>query len=182
MQNAITIHPNIIERVEVVFGSSSVGYGSDALGGVIHYYTRTPLLNSEKKIKMGFSSDFSSANHASINSISTEVSFKKWASLTSLSYSGFGDIKMGRNRRHGFENWGFTPFYSLNRRNTFSPKPIANENPLIQKNTGYDQIDLLQKFLVKLNGQNQILVNLQYSNSSDISSCLLYTSPSPRDS
>ena len=39
--------------------------------------------NSEKKIKMGFSSDFSSANHASINSISTELSFKKWASLSS---------------------------------------------------------------------------------------------------
>ena len=39
LQNAITIHPNIIERVEIIFGSSSVGYGSDALGGVIHYYT-----------------------------------------------------------------------------------------------------------------------------------------------
>ena len=50
LQNAITIHPNTIERVEVVFGSSSVGYGSDALGGVIHYYTRSPLINSEEKI------------------------------------------------------------------------------------------------------------------------------------
>ena len=42
LQNAITIDPNSIERVEVIYGSSSVGYGSDALGGVVHYYTKTP--------------------------------------------------------------------------------------------------------------------------------------------
>lgn len=169
LQNAITIHPNSIERVEVVFGSSSVGYGSDALGGVIHYYTRNPLINSEQKIKTQFSSDFSSANTASVHSFSTEVSFKKWASLTSLSYSDFGDIRIGKNRRHGYEDWGLTPFYSLNNRDAFSPEPTINENPLIQRNTGYNQVDLLQKFLIQLNGQNQLVFNLQYSNSSDIS-------------
>ena len=117
LQNAITIHPNIIERVEIIFGSSSVGYGSDALGGVIHYYTRNPLINNKEKIKTQFSSDFSSSNMSVINSISTELSFKKWASLTSLSYSGFGDIRMGKNRRHGYNSWGLTPFYSSNNRN-----------------------------------------------------------------
>ena len=169
LQNAITIHPNIIERVEVIFGSSSVGYGSDALGGVIHYYTRNPLINSKEKIKTQFSSDFSSANTSSINSISTEVSFKKWASLTSLSYSGFGDIRIGKNRNHGYESWGMTPYYSINNRNTYSPLPLKNENPLIQKNTGYNQVDLLQKLLFQVGDQNQLVFNLQYSNSSDIS-------------
>ena len=106
LQNAITIHPNTIERVEVVFGSSSVGYGSDALGGVIHYYTRSPLINSEEKIKTQVSSDFSSANQAIINSISTELSFEKWASLTSINFSNFGDVKIGSNRRHGYPEWG----------------------------------------------------------------------------
>ena len=42
LQNAITVDPNSIERIEVIYGSSSVGYGSDALGGVVHYYTKTP--------------------------------------------------------------------------------------------------------------------------------------------
>ena len=87
----------MIERVEVVYGSSSMGYGSDALGGVVHYYTKNPLINNEK-IRTQLSSDFSTANNSYINSISTELSFKKWASLTSLSYSDFGDIRMGRNR------------------------------------------------------------------------------------
>ena len=49
LQNAITIDPHNIDRVEVTFGSSSVGYGSDALGGVIHYYTKSPDLNNEEK-------------------------------------------------------------------------------------------------------------------------------------
>ena len=44
LQNSITIDPNNIDRVEIIYGSSSVGYGSDALGGVVHYYTKTPSL------------------------------------------------------------------------------------------------------------------------------------------
>ena len=51
LQNSLTIHPSMIERVEVVYGSSSVGYGSDALGGVVHYFTKNPEINSNKKIK-----------------------------------------------------------------------------------------------------------------------------------
>ena len=168
LQNAITINPNIIERVEVVYGSSSVGYGSDALGGVIHYYTKNPLVNSEKKRSFSFSSDFSSANNASINSFSSEVSYRKWASLTSINYSGFGDIRMGKNRTHGYEDWGLTTFYSNNSSTLFNPNQVINENPLIQKNTGYNQLDLFQKFLLQLNDKNQFTLNIQYSNSSDI--------------
>ena len=76
---------------------------------------------------------------------------------------------MGRNRTHGFENWGLNFLYSSNNRNTYSPDPVVNLNPSIQKNTDYNQIDLLQKFLFKLNAENQLVVNFQYSNSSDIS-------------
>ena len=169
LQNAITINPNIIDRVEVVYGSSSIGYGSDALGGVIHYYTKNPLINSEQKTSSSFSSDFSSASNATVNSFSTEMSFKKWASLTSLSYSNFGDIRIGKNRTHGYSDWGLTPFYSDNSRTNFNPKQLVNENPLIQKNTGYNQLDLFQKFLIQLNDENQLVLNFQYSGSSDIS-------------
>ena len=51
LQNSITIDPNNIDRVEIIYGSSSVGYGSDALGGVVHYYTKTPSLKDSIKIK-----------------------------------------------------------------------------------------------------------------------------------
>ena len=168
LQNAITVNPNTVERVEVVYGSSSVAYGSDALGGVIHYYTKSPLINSEEKSSSSFSSDFSSANLGTVNSFSTELSFNKWASLTSISYSNFGDIRMGTRRAHGYANWGLTPFYSENSRYSYQANPSLNENPNIQKNTAYNQLDLFQKFLVKLNDENQLVFNFQYSNSSDI--------------
>lgn len=168
LQNAITVNPNTVERVEVIYGSSSVAYGSDALGGVIHYYTKSPLINSEEKSRSSFSSDFSSANLGTVNSFSTELSFNKWASLTSISYSNFGDIRMGTHRAHGYDNWGLTPFYSENSRYSYQANPTLNENPNIQKNTAYNQLDLFQKFLVKLNDENQLVFNFQYSNSSDI--------------
>jgi hemoglobin/transferrin/lactoferrin receptor protein len=168
LQNAITVNPNTVERVEVIYGSSSVAYGSDALGGVIHYYTKSPLINSEEKSRSYFSSDFSSANLGTVNSFSTELSFNKWASLTSISYSNFGDIRMGTRRAHGYANWGLTPFYSENSRYSYQANPSLNENPNIQKNTAYNQLDLFQKFLVKLNDENQLVFNFQYSNSSDI--------------
>ena len=168
LQNAITVNPNTVERVEVIYGSSSVAYGSDALGGVIHYYTKSPLINSKEKSRSSFSSDFSSANLGTVNSFSTELSFNKWASLTSISYSNFGDIRMGTRRAHGYANWGLTPFYSENSRSAYQANPTLNENPNIQKNTAYNQLDLFQKFLVKLNDENQLVFNFQYSNSSDI--------------
>jgi hemoglobin/transferrin/lactoferrin receptor protein len=168
LQNAITVNPNTVERVEVIYGSSSVAYGSDALGGVIHYYTKSPLINSEEKSRSSFSSDFSSANLGTVNSFSTELSFNKWASLTSISYSNFGDIRIGTHRAHGYANWGLTPFYSENSRYSYQANPTLNENPNIQKNTAYNQLDLFQKFLVKLNDENQLVFNFQYSNSSDI--------------
>ena len=77
LQNSITIDPNNIERVEVIFGSSSVGYGSDALGGVVHYYTKSPRINNDKKIKTTFKSQLQTANNSTSNNLTTELSFKK---------------------------------------------------------------------------------------------------------
>ena len=42
----------MLDKTEVVFGPSSVVYGSDALGGVIHYYTKTPKLSEEERLKV----------------------------------------------------------------------------------------------------------------------------------
>ena len=168
LQNAITVDPHNIERVEIVFGSSSVGYGSDALGGVIHYYTKSPEINSGNMFSHEFSSSFNTANSSSVNNLTTSLSFKKWGSITSFSYSNFGDILSGKNRSHNYSEWGLTNFYSENNRNNYSPSPVYNSNPNLQKNTGYNQYDLFQKFSIRL-PQNMLLnLNLQYSSSSDV--------------
>ena len=168
LQNSITIDPNNIERAEVIFGSSSVGYGSDAMGGVIHYYTKNPILKDSEKIKSSFSSNYSSANQAVSNNFTTNYSKENWGSLTSISISKFGDIKMGKNRSHGYESWGLTPLYSKNSRYSFYPEPSVNNDQNIQKNTGYSQVDLFQKFLFKVGETNLLNLNIQFSESSDI--------------
>ena len=168
LQNAITIAPHNLERVEIIFGPSSVGYGSDALGGVIHYYTKNPEINSDIKNHNEFHSDFSSGNLSSINNITSNWSFKKWGAITSLNFSNFGDIRMGKKRAHGYSSWGLNEFFSNNTNSFYKSTPTLNSNPLIQKNTGYNQFDLLQKFRFKLNSQNYLSLNLQLSNSSKI--------------
>ncbi len=168
LQNSITISPNMLERTEVVFGPSSVIYGSDALGGVIHYITKKPELNDSLQIKPSFLTRFETVNNAFIQQLGVEVRSKKIGSFTSLSYNKFGDLKMGTNRNHGFETWGLQYLYSDNTETYFNENPVENPNPEIQKNVGFSQFDLLQKFFVPLNENVNINFNVQYSESSDI--------------
>lgn len=168
LQNSITVSPNIIDRTEVIFGPSSVVYGSDALGGVIHYYTKTPKVSDKNEIHTSVYSRFSSANNEFTNEGNIELRNKKWASFTSISHSKFGDLRMGKNRNHGFENWGKMFEYSDNTSSYYNENPVQNENPEIQKNTGYDQTDVLQKIAIPLSAKTDLILNFQYSISSEI--------------
>jgi hemoglobin/transferrin/lactoferrin receptor protein len=168
LQNAITVDPNSIERVEVIYGSSSVGYGSDALGGVVHYYTKTPKINNIQTLMNAFSSTYNSAQNTFISHVETEASFKKWASYTSLTYSSFGDLKMGENRQHAFTDWGLVPAYSRNNETNYYAQPSFNPDPHLQKNVGYTQFDFLEKVVINLPKASQLLLNFQLSNSSNI--------------
>ena len=168
LQSSITVTPNMLEKTEVVFGPSSVVYGSDALGGVIHYYTKTPKLSEENEVESQVFSRFSTINHEVTTSVSAEIKRKNWASLTSFSYSDFGDLKAGKKRSHGFDDWGKVFFYSENINGNYKENPTRNSNPNLQRNTGYTQTDVLQKFFVPLSENTDLKINLQYSSSSDI--------------
>ncbi|WP_428743634.1 TonB-dependent receptor [Tenacibaculum sp.] len=169
LQNSITVAPNLLDRTEIVFGPSSVIYGSDALGGVIHYYTKTPKISEKgSEVKGGTFLRYSSANKEVTNVVSAELQFKKWASFTSVSHSNFGDLKMGKNRSHGFDDWGKVPFYSNNTSTYYNDTPVANSDENLQRNTGYSQTDVLQKFYVPFSKNTDFKLNLQYSTSSNI--------------
>ena len=168
LQNSITVSPSLLERTEIVFGPSSVIYGSDALGGVIHYYTKTPKTAEENEVKSSFFSRFSTVNQEVTTNVSVELGFKKWASFTNISYSSFGDLTMGKNRSHGFSDWGKVPFYSENIGLNYSQNPTVNSDSNIQRNTGYNQTDVLQKFYFPVSEKTDVIINLQYSTSSNI--------------
>lgn len=169
LQNAITIDNAAIERVEVHHGPGSVMYGSDALGGVVHYYTKTPRLRSNdlKPLDVNVYTRFSTANleataHADIN-----VGSEKVASFTSITYSAFQDLRAGRLKSspNMTLNWN-RYFYAT--RNDSSDIVTINENPNVQVGTRYSQLDAIQKLRFKPKDGLEFLVNIQYSTSSNI--------------
>ena len=168
LQNGITVSPSILERVEVLFGPSSVIYGSDALGGVIHYYTKHLEVSDVNEVNTSIFSRVSSINNEFTTHIGTELKFQKWASYTSVSYSKFDDLRMGKNRKHGYEDWGKVFEYSDNSNTIANPNSVVNSDTDVQKNTGFSQFDLLQKLFIPISKRFDVLFNIQYSNSSDI--------------
>ncbi len=169
LQNVITIDPAMLDRVEVVFGPGSVMYGSDAIGGVMSFYTKNPMLSTDDKImvKSGVTSRYSSANNEFFGNINVNLGLKKWAFLSNVSYKNLGDLRMGANGRDSkYGNWGKSMFYAerINGRDSM----LNNSNPLIQKRTGYTQYDLMQKVLFQPDDKMKFILNMQFSNSGDV--------------
>ncbi len=159
LQNAVSIDPAILNNSEILFGPSSVAYGSDAMGGVVHFRTKVPQFN--QGVKYNYSSAYSTANKGLVNHIDLSFGNKRWAFLSSMTKSDFKDLRMGANREHGYDNWGIVTKYWDN---GFKTNPDKN----IQKRTGYEQTDLLQKIVFKVNDYSRLIANFQYSSSSKI--------------
>ncbi len=169
LQNVITIDPNMLDRVEVVFGPGSVLYGSDAIGGVMAFFTRQPILsyNDKMYVTSGISSRYSSSNNEMAGTINVNLGFKKWAFLTVISYKNLGDLRMGASGRDlKYGDWGKSLFFA--ERINAKDSMLTNSNPTIQKNSGYSQYDILQKVLFQPNTHIKYILNLQYSNSGDV--------------
>ena len=166
LQNSLTISPYSLERTEIIYGPSSVGYGSDALGGVIHYFTKTPKFNNQKKWSINGLSSYNTRLKNKVQNFDIEHNSKLWASYTNFSFSNFGDIVMGSNRNHGFESWGLDYHYLDQEK--FNESIILNTDPKTQKGTSYDQFDFLQKFNFKLSEFSNLVLNFQKSKSSNI--------------
>ncbi|MFC2116198.1 TonB-dependent receptor [Bacteroidota bacterium] len=163
LQNALTIDNNIIDRVEVLFGPSSIMYGSDALGGVIHYYTRDPEFDQKK---LGLYTQYSTANLGKIVHGDFNLGGRKIANMTSFTVRDFGDIRSGRNRPSGIGDWGLLNHYVEQVGGTDST--MASPDPHVQKNSGYRQYDLVSKTRYTPVNLVDLYLNLQYSASSDI--------------
>ncbi len=171
LQNAITLDNNMLDHAEVLFGPSSTVYGSDALGGVVHFYTRNPELSQEKKYLVSGNafSRFGSVNNETTTHIDFNVSGSKFGSLTSFTYSDFGDLIMGKKTNPSLDTvFGLRPYFAARKADNSGDTLIANSNKYLQKFSGYHQYDWLQKFLFKPNEKTEHLWNIQYSTSSTI--------------
>lgn len=175
LQNVITIDNAILERTEVVQGPSSVIYGSDALGGVMHFITRDPKLalraGEEELFEGSAYGRYSSANSERTVHLDFNYGTRKLGALTSLTYSDFGDVRVGNRGWDNYPGFGRKDFYVA----TFTQpdgsrrdSTLTNPNPLIMRSTGYQQFDLLQKIKYQFNNRLSAIINFQYSTTSNI--------------
>lgn len=85
-----------IDRVEVVRGSGSVLYGSDALGGTINVLTRSPeFAKDQRRLKMGLLGRFISRDMEQSGGANLEWSGQKIAVYSDYNYRNFGDLIAG---------------------------------------------------------------------------------------
>ena len=168
LQNIITTDQNSLSRVEVMYGSSSNTYGSDALGGTIQLITKSPVLSTTAKTLFtgtGFTR-YSTANNEKTMHADLSIGGKKLAWFQAYNYSDFGDLKMGDNYPNDYPNFGRRSFYVDQVGGIDSV--FKNSDDRIQKFSGYRQYDITQKLLYQSSSRISHLLNFQYSNSSDI--------------
>jgi len=158
LQNVISIDPLSIDHTEVILGPGSVVYGSDAIGGVMNFYTKKPQFASDSTLFSGNAVlRYAAANNENTAHLDFNYGTEKFAAVTSISMNSFGDLKMGS---HGPDEYLRNQYVDrINGQDVL----IANGDPEKQIPTAYDQINLLQKFSYQPNQRWEVDMGLIYT-------------------
>ncbi|NVK64121.1 MAG: TonB-dependent receptor [Flavobacteriales bacterium] len=163
IQNVISLDPFAMENTEVFFGPGSVIYGSDAIGGVMSFQTLTPQMSLEDKplVTGKAVSRYATANSEKTAHFDINVGWKKWAMVTSVSANDFGDLRMGSKGPDEY----LRPFYV--QRIDSMDVVVTNDDPKVQKPSGYSQINMMQKIRFKPNEKWDFQYGFHYSETSE---------------
>lgn len=170
LQNAITIDNAVLERTDIIYGANSVIYGSDAIGGVVHFISKSPQFAKQNDTVNNIHANsyyrYASANNERTAHLDFNLGFKKIASLTSVTFSFFDDLQMGKDINSKYPDFGVEKFYAatVNNRDTM----LRKSNIYKQQGTGYNQVDILEKLKYKVSDKFYLTLNTQYSTSSDV--------------
>lgn len=164
LQNVIALDANALENTEIIFGPGSVIYGSDAIGGVMHFHTLSPKISySEKGFLHGQAfGRYSSAANEKTGHVHFNYSAGKWGFVTGATYTKFGDLIMGR---HGPAEY-LRPEYQdrINDMDTI----LSNPNNREQIASGYSQLNLMQKIKFKPDNNWELNYGFHYSTTTNV--------------
>ncbi len=165
IQNVISLDPYAIKNTEIIFGPGSVIYGSDAIGGVMNFYTKKADFSIDESNTFSGVMNYRFASASSENTAHFDFNFgkKKWAFFTGVSYNNFGDLKMGAHGPNSYLRNNYVI------RSNELDIVVENEDPKKQVTTGYSQINLMQKIAFRPNNKVQAHLGLHYSETSDYS-------------
>lgn len=163
VQNVISLDANAIRETEVIFGPGSVIYGSDAIGGVMDFHTLRPELSTT-----GFSvsgqalARYATANQENTGHVDVNIGTQKLAFVGSVTRSVFNDLRMGSRGPTDYQRPDFQ------QRQGPDDVVVANPDPNVQVNSGYDQWNGMAKLLVKPSEPFDITYAFHYSKTSDV--------------
>jgi len=165
IQNVISIDPFTVKNTEVIFGPGSVIYGSDAIGGVMNFFTQKPRFSFTDSFTFSGKANYriATANKENTAHVDFNLGQQKWASYTSVTYNNFADLIMGKNGPGSY----LRNYYV--RRENGTDVLMENTDPGKQVSSGYDQANFLQKFTFKPNRLWKYDLGLYYSKTSDYS-------------
>ncbi|MFD1094414.1 TonB-dependent receptor plug domain-containing protein [Salegentibacter chungangensis] len=163
LQNVISIDPLAIQKTEVILGPGSVVYGSDAVGGVMNFYTLKPKFSFGRKTSFSGNaySRYATANDEKTFHTDFNIGRENWAFLTSVTYSDFGDMKMGSYGPGEYLREEYAA------RQNGQDVILKNHDPEVQKPTGYKQLNLLEKIKYMPTENWNFSLGLIYSTTSD---------------
>ncbi len=165
LQNVISIDPYNINETEIILGPASNIYGSDALGGVMDFHTKEPLLSATDKVRFNatFALNFWSADMGNASHLDFSYGKRKIAFLTSFSFRNFGDMRMGKN--HLPEEF-LRKFYVFP--TDTGDLIVNNPNAFLQIPSGFSQWYLLQKIKIRTGTYSTLTYAFHNSSTSDI--------------
>lgn len=165
LQNVISLDANSLDHTEVIFGPGSVIYGSDAIGGVMNFHTLSPRLSLGEDVNLnaGAMGRFSSADLEKTGHLHFNIGLHNWGFLTSVTYTDFDNLVMGSNGPDEY----LRPTYQT----TIDGKDsvVINPDPKEQVESGYDQINFIQKILFSPVNEWEFEYAFHYSTTSDYS-------------
>lgn len=142
LQNIISIDANSLKSTEILFGPGAVMYGSDAIGGVMDFHTLQPKFSDSTK-KFLFAGNsfgrFASANREKTGHFDFNIGLNKVAFVTSFTYSDYEDLRTGSNGNSYFLRSAYQK--TINGVDS----QFVNSNAYIQVNSGYSQMNIMQK-------------------------------------
>ncbi|MCX7551142.1 TonB-dependent receptor [Xanthomarina sp. F2636L] len=165
LQNVISIDPFTIQNTEITLGAGSVVYGSDAIGGVMSFYTKKAQLSYSDTMyfKANAVARYATANEEKTGHLDLNFGLKKWAFLTSFTYSDFDNLRMGSRGPDDY----LRPEYVITESGV--DQTVINDNPKIQVPTGYNQVNFMQKVRFEPQDNLSFDLGLVYSTTSDYS-------------
>ena len=95
-QYLTTVDNQMVDRIEVVRGPSSLMYGSDALGGTINILTRNPdFVSGGLQFQSRLFNRYATADEEKTSRAEFQLQNHRIAFIGGLSYKNYGDLKRG---------------------------------------------------------------------------------------